>query len=209
VLYPLPNLLFLILGNIIFGLRRMLNLVIFSLNLLIIPNKFGGINTNSAPDLFIYREEKGQTNMSKLQIFPIIVNDYVPFMIITLAYNKKQALSSAKTMFPTLFTSFDLDKDDIDVLFPIKLEQGNTFVIDPEMYLIDNDNDLEFWLGENGKYYDDNSEKIDLKDLAKNGLDKIEEEKSVKLLPETISSENSGEKCESNPGKTTDNSIWI
>jgi hypothetical protein len=162
--------------------------------------------------------------MSELNIYPILINDYVAFMGLAQAKSEKDALKLARDKFPALE-----DMGELEVLAPIDFEEEKVIIVDPELYIINNNEEIRYWLGELGPYYGATSpEESDNERLAQildNAFpEESEDKKDVKLLPAKSSEHNSGNKSDTkddedngdNAGKSDekdeeqkDETVWV
>lgn len=116
--------------------------------------------------------------MSKLKLYPLVVNDFIPFICLVVGDNEKQAIKQAESSFPALKAM-----GDFEALDPISLVEGNVFVIDPELYILKGNDDVKYWLGDSSEH-DITNQDCNLSHLLDNALPtKESEEKDVKLLP--------------------------
>jgi len=135
--------------------------------------------------------------MSKFKLYPITVNDFIPFICFVIGETTEQALIQAAETFPSLKVMGDLE-----VLDPINLDLGDSFVVDPELYIINNDDDIKYWLGDTSSYYVDNTDDMSMAKLLDAALPtKEREEKDVKLLPAKTSEQTTGNKSDNKSTK--------
>lgn len=141
--------------------------------------------------------------MSELKLFPVTVNDFIPFLCFVVGKTSEQALKQAAETFPSLKAMGDLE-----VLEPRKLNIGDTFVVDPELYIIDDNEDVKYWLGDSSSYYVDNAEERNMSELFDSGFPlKESEDNDVKLLPAKTSEQNVEKQSTDNTDKESgDNS---
>lgn len=89
--------------------------------------------------------------MANPKIYPVVVDDFIPFCIFIVANNKKDAI---KTMEET----YDWIKEceNINYLPPFNINQGTIFAIDVEMSIIEDSTELFKWVSsdEDGFYVD-------------------------------------------------------
>lgn len=89
--------------------------------------------------------------MANPKIYPVVVDDFIPFCIFIVANNKKDA---KKTMEET----YDWIKEceNINYLPPFNINQGTIFAIDVEMSIIEDSTELFKWISadEDGFYVD-------------------------------------------------------
>lgn len=155
--------------------------------------------------------------MSKSKLFPITVNDFIPFICFVIGETSEQALIIAEKTFPALKAMGDLE-----LLDPININSGETFVIDPELYIIKENDDIKYWLGDTSSYYVDNTDEMIMARLFDASLPtKESEEKDVKLLPAKISeqipverpsdksTEDSGKDSEEENTEKEDKTVWV
>jgi len=117
--------------------------------------------------------------MAKLKLFVVRIEGWIPILFVVSGYSKTQILAIIKRKFPKHF-----DKFDFEVMKPIILNQGTFFAIDPDLNLLEDDNEIEIWFDEEfGSYYeDDDVINIEIED-------KEIEEKSEEKSDEKISEE--------------------
>lgn len=154
--------------------------------------------------------------MAHLKLFPIIINDYLPFLALSFAYTEKQALANLELQFPNVE-----DFGACEVMEPVIFGQGKTMIIDPELYIIKDNEDLMYWLGDQGEYYRDDFDamKLEQKNRKENGdenSDENTEDDSVRgnLDEESgdkseTTSEKSGEKEEKEISTEVNATLWV
>ena len=89
--------------------------------------------------------------MPKLKLFIVRVEDWIPVLFFISGYSKTQVLTMIKRKFPEHF-----DKFDFKVMKPIILSQETFFAIDPDLNLLEDDNEIKIWFDEEfDTYYED------------------------------------------------------
>ena len=111
---------------------------------------------------------------------------------------------------------------DLELLDSIELNSGDSFVIDSELYIIQEDDDVKYWLGDSSSHYIDNTDGISMSNLFDSALPtKESEENDVKLLPaktgeqtpgnksDNKSTEESGKDSEKEDTEESDKTFWV
>ncbi len=148
--------------------------------------------------------------MSKLKLYPLMVNDFIPFICLVVGDNDEQVIKQAELKFPAL-----KDMGDFEILDPISLDEGSIFVIDPELYILNENDDVKYWLND-GSEYDITNEDSNLLHLFNDDLPTEEsEEQNVKLSPAKANVQTVGNKStkkdkdEKNDDKEKDETFWV
>ena len=140
--------------------------------------------------------------MSKLQIYPVTVNDYIPFLCFVVEHNPELALQLAEKRFPSLKTMGELE-----VLTPIDIDRESTFIVDPELYIINHNDEIKYWLGDSSSY-DETNTNLHLAELFDDALptkeSKESEDKDVELLPAKSSTKATDRKADKDSDKSTE-----
>ena len=79
--------------------------------------------------------------MTNPKLYPVVVDDFVPFCIFTVAKTKAQAKKNVEEKYEWLNECAN-----IEYLPPFSLNEGRIFAVDVEMSLIEDSKELFLWL---------------------------------------------------------------
>jgi hypothetical protein len=136
--------------------------------------------------------------MSELKIFPVKIEDIVPFLAIVIGTDDLQVRNILNDKFPTA-SQFG----EFEVLNPIELKNAQAFVIDPELYIQIDDSDLQYWALDDPYLADDLFEDK----LNEIDGDKRENSNDTKLL-ESNCEDNCRTTSDKNPKENEDQTVW-
>jgi hypothetical protein len=115
--------------------------------------------------------------MPKAKLYPIVVDDFIPFCIFVVANNKE----NAKKIVEQTYTWLD-DCANIEYLSPIDINEDTIFAIDVEMTIIKDSQELYRWIcaDEDGFYADGFKTKPgDIVDIEVENTEETKEDSNV------------------------------
>lgn len=97
--------------------------------------------------------------MANPKIYPVVIEDFIPFCIFIVADNKKDAKKIMEKTYEWV-----KDCENVNYLPPCNVKQGTIFAIDVEMSIIEDSTELFKWIttGEDGFYADGFSTKSEV-----------------------------------------------
>ena len=135
--------------------------------------------------------------MAASKVIPIVVEDYMPFLCLYFGKDTKDMKLHVFEQFPLL-----KHLGNLEILPALDIKEGQSIIIDPEMFIIECDEELRSWLGEYNGYY--SGEVIDNDSgLFDEGFPEEESEnKDVKLLTGPNTGSNTEEEKSTNKSDT-------